>query len=152
VKSWLASLGFGRCPPFHRDVAFLAAVAAGAAFWIALALSAPPSGRLPAAATLVSLLVWQPAIEEALFRGVLQTELLATRWGATRLGPVSGANAAVSAAFAALHLLHHPPVWAAGVLVPSLMFGWLRERHGSVWPALALHIYYNSGYFLLFGA
>lgn len=152
MKSWLASLGFGRCPPFHRDPVFLGAVGAGAAFWICLALAAPLSGKPPAPLTLVSLLLWQPAVEEALFRGVVQTELLATRWGATRLGPISGANVVASAAFGALHLMHHPPVWAAGVVAPSLLFGWLRERHGSVWPALALHIYYNSGYFLLFGA
>jgi membrane protease YdiL (CAAX protease family) len=35
------------------------------------------------------------------------------------------------------------------VLLPSLLYGYFRDRHGSVYPAIALHVFYNAGYFLL---
>ena len=51
--------------------------------------------------------------------------------------------------FTALHFVNHPPPWAAAVLLPSLLFGYFRDRHGSVLPAIVLHVFYNAGYFLL---
>jgi membrane protease YdiL (CAAX protease family) len=41
------------------------------------------------------------------------------------------------------------PALAAGVLLPALLFGYFRDRHDSVLPAIALHVFYNAGYFLL---
>ena len=152
MKPWLEHLGLGRCPPFHRDPLFLAAIAAGALFWLVLALAVKVPGRVPTWPALVSLLLWQPTVEELLFRGVVQGELLARPFGARKMGPFSAANVIASLAFALIHFRHHPPLWAAAVFAPSLVFGLLRERHGCIWPALVLHIYYNSGYFLLFGA
>jgi len=151
VRPWLDSLGLARCPPFQRDPLFLGALAAGLLFWLALGFAVPLAGRLAPPMALLSVLLWQPVLEELLFRGAIQGELLTTPWGTRRLGPVSAANALTSVAFCALHFMHHAPLWALSVLAPSLLFGLLRERHDSVWPALALHIYYNSGYFLLFG-
>ena len=59
------------------------------------------------------------------------------------------ANLATSVLFTALHFVSHPPLWAAGVLLPSLLYGYFRDRHDSVYPAIALHVFYNAGYFLL---
>ena len=39
-----------------------------------------------------------------------------------------------------------PPPWALAVPVPSLVFGHLRERFGSVLPAVFVHIVYNAGF------
>ena len=62
---------------------------------------------------------------------------------AYRLGPVTLANVLVSVGFVALHLRAQPLAWA--VAVPSLVLGHLRERIGSVWPALLVHAIYNAG-------
>ncbi|MEZ5559381.1 MAG: JDVT-CTERM system glutamic-type intramembrane protease [Pseudomonadales bacterium] len=94
-----------------------------------------------------SLLLWQPLVEEALFRGVLQGLLLQTRWGvSTRLG-LSAANGVAALAFALAHLVHQPPLWALSTLIPGLCFGWFRDRSGSLWPPLLLHAAFNAAFF-----
>ncbi len=118
-------------------------------FWAGLR-SFAPSAREPAIGlfALLSLCIVQPVLEEAIFRGVVQGELLHRRWGRANAYGISAANALTSLAFTALHFISHPPIWAASVIVPSLLFGYFRERHNSLYPPLALHIYYNTGYFL----
>ena len=39
----------------------------------------------------------------------------------------------------------------AAVLLPSLVFGFFKDRSGALWAPMALHVFYNSGYFWLFG-
>ena len=148
----LREVALDRCPPFYRDGLFVAALALGVLFWIGLR-SFVPSSHEPALSfpTLLSLCIVQPILEEVIFRGVVQGELLHRPWGRARFFGVSAANALTSLVFAALHFISHPPLWAAGVIVPSLLFGYFRERHNSLYPPLALHIYYNTGYFLTTG-
>ena len=89
--------------------------------------------------------LFYPFVEEWLFRGVLQPWLcdrVPKQWAGITL-----ANVLVSLLFASLHLVSHPPLAAMAVLVPSLVFGWLRDRHGSFLPAVAMHAWYNVGYF-----
>ncbi len=130
------------------DPHFRLALAAGVAFWGALLLFGK-TGQAFEPATLLSLILLRPVVEELLFRGLLQGWLRErpawrqARWGVMR------ANLAVSVVFTALHFIGHPPLWAAGVLLPSLLFGYFRDRHDSVWPAIALHVFYNTGCFLL---
>lgn len=130
------------------DGQFALALVAALPFWGWLAWRGAPSAVLPPL-VLVSVVLVQPVVEELLFRGALQGRLLATAWGRQRLaGLLTRANLLVSLLFAALHLWQHPPLWAAGVLLPSLLFGHFRERHDSTVPAIVLHVYYNAGYFL----
>ena len=49
------------------------------------------------------------------------------------------------------HWFTHPPLWALSVLIPSLVFGLVRDRLQSTYPAIVLHSFYNSGYFILAG-
>jgi hypothetical protein len=95
----------------------------------------------------LSCVLWQPILEEATFRGVLQGGLLRSRWGGKRWVGVSAANLTCSAAFTAAHFVHHPPLWAASVLLPSLLFGWLRERHGGLGAPIGLHVLFNLEFF-----
>lgn len=90
-----------------------------------------------------------PVLEELVFRGLVQGWLLARLPGRS-VGPVSAANLVTSGLFAAMHLFFRHPLWAAGALVPSLVFGHFRERHRTVITPIALHCWYNAGYFLLF--
>lgn len=148
----LRDLALDRCPPFFRDWQFLAALALGAVFWVLLRWLAPNVRETGLAITaIVSLCLVQPILEELIFRGVVQSELLAKTWGQVKHLGISSANALTSLAFTALHFISHPPLWAAGVIIPSLLFGHFRERHSSLYPPLALHIYYNTGYFLTTG-
>jgi uncharacterized protein len=139
-----------------RDWQWWLALACGPLFWIALwsVGHALADLRWPFAQPLVfaQLALLMPVLEELAFRGLLQTWLLQRAWGRRRIAGVSAANALTSLAFALAHLWRHAPAWAAAVFVPSLAFGYFRERHDSVLPAMVLHAVYNAGYFWLFAA
>ena len=94
-----------------------------------------------------SLVLWQPAIEELLFRGLLQGILLTTGFGTRQLVGVSLANLLTSIAFVSTHFVYHSYFWAIAVFFPSLLFGFFRDRSGSVWPPLLLHIVFNLAFF-----
>jgi len=113
----------------HWRLALLAAVPV----WLALALATGRAMHAPSGmAAWLSFVVVQPLLEELVFRGLLQGQLL--RLGAARrLGPVSVANLVTTFAF---------------VAAPSMVFGHLRERFGSVLPATLLHAFYNAGFAL----
>ncbi len=94
-----------------------------------------------------------PVLEEWVFRGGVQGWLHRYAWGARSWMGISGANVLTSCLFALAHLFAHPPLAAASVLVPSLVFGLFRDRHAGVLTAsMLLHGFYNAGYFWLFGA
>lgn len=133
-----------------RDRRFYAALAAGLAATVVLAalpaLAWAPGLHYPPAVLLLVILVYPP-LEEWVFRGCLQPAL-ASRLPAIR-GPLSLANAVTSLAFAGFHLVAHPPLWAAAVFLPSLVFGYFRERSAGLLAPVVLHAGYNASYFLL---
>ena len=92
-----------------------------------------------------------PVLEEIVFRGGVQTVLLRHHALARSWRGVSLANFLTSVAFAGFHLFAHAPMWAAAVFVPSIVFGYFRDRHDSVTSPIVLHVFYNVGYFWLFG-
>jgi hypothetical protein len=92
-----------------------------------------------------------PLLEEIVFRGGMQPLLLRQPFFSRRWSGLSIANLVTSLAFAGLHLVAHTPLWAAAVFVPSLVFGYFRDRHDSVTSPIVLHVFYNAGYFWLFG-
>ena len=144
------SLGLGRPDAgwWHwlRDPHFVLAALAAVPVWIVLGQLVGERMQVNFATTaLLSLAVLQPAVEEFAFRGALQGSLLERGW-ARRIGPVSTANLGTTVAFVALHFMAQPPAWAIAVAAPSLVFGHLRERFGSVLPAIALHSIYNAGF------
>lgn len=149
-QGWLQDFGLRPGWGWLADPRFGLALLAGVLFWLALALAGlgKPAPVLSVAA-LASLILLQPLLEELLFRGLLQGWLRARPWGRRQRGGFTPANLVVTLLFTALHFISHPPLWAAGVLLPSLLYGYFRDRHDSVLPAIALHVFYNAGYFLL---
>ena len=135
-----------------KDRFFILALLGAVIFWLWLYLATQPELNLawPFAAPLTFMLLalLYPLLEEIVFRGMLQVWLLAylpySRHG------ISLANLVTSLVFTGLHFLQHPPLWALGVFVPSVLFGFFRDRYNSVIPAILLHCFYNSGYFWLF--
>ena len=139
-----------------RDAQFALAAGAGPVVWLAFALALgvrpDPAGSFFAdPVRFLGLAVAWPLVEEGLFRGVIQPALAHTRGGAREAWGVTTANAATSVLFAVAHLLAHAPVWAAATVVPSLVFGYFRDRYGSIVPGAALHVFYNAGWFLTLG-
>lgn len=91
-----------------------------------------------------------PVLEEIVFRGMLQ-EWLRERW--PNFGPtagITGANLLTSAIFSAAHGLAHPLPWALATFMPSLVFGYFKDKSGTLSQSIVLHIFYNAGYFLIF--
>lgn len=132
---------------FAADVHVIAAVLVAIPVWWGLATGlAPMRARAPVGwQAWMSLVLVRPVLEEVVFRGLLQGQLL--RLGAARrLGPVSLANVLATLAFVAAHAFSQPPAWTLATLAPSLVFGHLRERFGSVWPAIVVHALYNTGF------
>jgi uncharacterized protein len=99
----------------------------------------------------VPAMIFSPIGEEILFRGFIQ-ESARERWSWTAAAML---NAAL---FAAIHLVHHGfyrengelRVWAAsGVIwlvlmfLTSLVFTFLRRVHGSIWPSIVSHAFFN---------
>jgi len=92
-----------------------------------------------------------PLLEEFIFRGGLQAWLYEKpRLRQTPLINISYANLITSVVFAAFHLYSQPPLWALSILVPSLIFGWARDKTGSFLPSVVLHAWYNLGFVALF--
>jgi uncharacterized protein len=149
-----ALLGLHLDHPFYRDSAFRWLVALGPITWLAiiwfLAFQPLPWHVIWSAAFL-SVALWQPLFEELLFRGVIQGQLLQPMWGRKTWIGLSLANLLTSLLFTLAHLASHSVSWSLLVFIPSLCFGFMRNRFGSVYPAIVLHAFYNAGYFLLTG-
>ena len=90
-----------------------------------------------------------PVLEEIVFRGLIQ-ELVSDYLSRQSLGPLSVANLLTSVLFTALHFLYHPPLWAALVFFPSLVFGFFKDRTRQLTAPIILHIFYNAGFVWLF--
>ena len=94
---------------------------------------------------LVQVILVLPVLEEVLFRGVLQP-WIATKY-TKKLIKISHANIITSATFALLHLFTQPVLMALCTFIPSLIFGFAKERYSRLLPSIILHSSYNGGYF-----
>jgi uncharacterized protein len=90
-----------------------------------------------------------PVLEELAFRGLIQGYLLRLPQLARRRFGFTGANGVTSLLFAAAHLFHQSWPVSLLILLPSLIFGELRDRSGSTRPAIVMHVYYNLGLLLV---
>ena len=138
-----------------HDKQYGAALAAAPFFWLLLYILAGPSidWNWPLqrpVAFLLPVLIYV-VLEEAAFRGWLQGLLFEKTWGKATWCGISRANLVTSLVFVACHFLYHPPLWATAVFGPSLLFGYFRDSYGSITPSVVLHVFYNAGYFWLFG-
>jgi hypothetical protein len=90
----------------------------------------------------VSLVLLPPLVEEILFRGFLYT-------GLRRKLPFVTAAIITSSLFAVAHLqlgTNDAPLWAAALdtFVLSLILVRLREKTGSLWPCIGVHMFKNA--------
>lgn len=91
-----------------------------------------------------------PVLEEWLFRGWLQGYLLQKKSLQKSWMGISLANGVTSFIFSLLHGPLNGFIWSLWVFIPSLIFGFFRDRFGQTQPSMLLHGFYNSGFCLLF--
>ena len=137
--------GMMNCPAFYRDGKFIVAVLAGIpVVWLL-------HGWIPVFSSnltlhwklLLSVLIWQPLIEELLFRGIIQGQLSKSNWGQQARFRITAANIVTSVLFVALHMLNSSPIWSLTIFIPSILYGYFRDTFNSVYPAMLLHSVYN---------
>ncbi|MGD8311633.1 MAG: JDVT-CTERM system glutamic-type intramembrane protease [Gammaproteobacteria bacterium] len=140
---------------FWLDPLFWTAMAAGPVCWFAIYLWQQPvlQPEWPFAEPLLFLLpvLVYPVIEEIIFRGLIQ-ELIYRYLSCGSTGPLSTANLLTSLLFTGAHFIHHPPLWAALVIFPSLVFGYFKDSTGRLVAPILLHVFYNGGFIWLFAA
>lgn len=116
--------------------------------WVQSGSVAPQWRPLDPKAVLLFMAV-HPLVEELAFRGAVQEALL---WRLPRrFGPLSLANLITSLIFATMHLGTRAVWLAAATFLPSLLFGYFRERHGSLLSPIVLHAFYNGMVLLFLG-
>lgn len=96
----------------------------------------------------LNMLLVYPIVEEWGFRGVIQEILLNRTWARRNYYGVSHANLMTSCLFVAFHLINQLPLFAALVFLPSIIFGYFKERYSSLLVPIGLHILFN-GIFLV---
>ena len=137
-----------------RDRRWWLAIAAGPVFWLVYwawtPISAATGSGVQPGQWLMLVLVY-PVLEEAVFRGLLQGMLFQPRLGPWKWHGITGANLLASALFVLAHLPHQSPGWALATFGPSLVFGYFRDRHDRLASPVVLHVWYNLGFFSLFG-
>ena len=139
---------------FWADPLFFAALGAALLYWLGLysvmQVVPEPGWPLREPSRFLYPALLYPVIEELVFRGLIQ-DLAHRHLRPWHLGPLSHANLLTSLLFTALHFINHAPLWAAAVFFPSLIFGFFKDRTGMLAAPIVLHVFYNSGYFWLFG-
>jgi membrane protease YdiL (CAAX protease family) len=137
-----------------KDRQFRAALGVALFFWGGLYVLAQPDIDLlwPLAAPVAFLLpvLVYPVLEEIVFRGAAQGMLWQTRVAGIMVGLLSGPNLLVSVLFAGLHIYLQSNWLAISVFIPSLIFGYFRDRYKHIAPSIVLHVFYNAGLFLIF--
>lgn len=147
----LDELGLRFSPSFFRDKLLYVAILC-APVPVLIIKAVQPSwehGYALSIMLLVSLVLWQPLLEEVFFRGVVQGQLNRYFRYRCMVAGLTIANLVTTLMFSLAHLVYQPAPWAIAVMVPSLIFGYFRDRHHQIYPALLLHAVYNALYLYL---
>ena len=131
---------------FYRDPIFQLLLFIPAIIWLLIYINNPIISQLEKY-HLIGVIIVIPVVEEVIFRGFLQP-WLAKRYNQTII-KISLANLITSSIFALLHLFTHPLSMALYTFIPSLIFGYTKERYRRLMPSILLHSSYNGGYFLI---
>lgn len=141
-------------PIFWKDKHFIVALMAAPAVWAPLFLVVQPTPDLAwplrAPGRFLLLVLVYPVLEEIVFRGALQGALRARPHARRTVFGLTLANFYTSLIFTGVHFFSQPPLWALSVMIPSLVFGYFRDRHDALAAPIALHVFYNLGFFWAF--
>lgn len=98
-------------------------------------------------AQVLSLLLIYPVLEEVVFRGAVMDGVSKTRLTGFIVARISGPNLFSASLFSLAHLWGQTPGWALAVFIPGLVFGFSKERWGSLKFPIFLHVFYNLCFF-----
>lgn len=142
----LHEIGLKHTPRCYLNYRFILAILAGILFLFLFHGFMPPfSSSFEFSWTVfISLVIWQPLIEEILFRGIIQGQFAKREWAKHLWLNISSANAATSVLFVVMHMINSSPLFALSVFVPSLIFGYFRDYCNSIYPSIILHSAYNA--------
>ena len=136
-----------------RDRLFWLALSAGPLYWLTHSLLIQPPANLSwpmrQPGTFILLILIYPVLEEIVFRQLMQHQLLKPLLRYNYRG-ITAANLATSVLFATTHALLRSPDVGLAVFLPSLLFGFFRDRHQRLRSPIVLHVFYNWGYVWLF--
>ena len=132
-----------------KDRHLVIAVLLGPAVWLMLWFFTSASSDSATLILVINVVLLYPLLEELAFRGFLQGWLLEREIFRRHIVGLTVANVLTSILFASAHLFNQPPLWAAGVFFPSLVFGYFRDRHQSIVTAFLLHAWYNAGFLMV---
>lgn len=93
--------------------------------------------------SLFFLIIFYPVIEELAFRGVIQEYIASKTEQYPSFFNLTVANILTSVLFVLMHFVHHTPVWALLVFIPSLIFGYFKDQYNNIAPSIFLHMFYN---------
>jgi len=137
-----------------HDPLFVIALVTGPGFWLIWFLyqNIPLNLGWPRDALLTFLLlsVIYPVLEEIVFRGALQGWLRGWREMANSWRGLTFANGLTSLVFSTLHMFQNSLSVSILVFIPSLIFGFFRDRYDRVLPSIFLHVFYNFGFVWIF--
>lgn len=148
----LKEIGLDRWPPLSKDKVFWLALFAGAVVWFVIYLTVAPTFSIEnrsIAGILLTSIIYYPVLEEILFRGIFQGQLLKYSWGRKKFLYFSAANWVVSWLFVVTHFWYQPMLWALMIIAPSLVYGYFRDRYSSIYPSIILHAFYNGGFVVI---
>lgn len=126
------------------DKHFWAAIFAAFVFWFvafALGLKAEVEWHW------IYFVLLLPIVEELAFRGFIQG-WITNQFDRLWLFAISYSNLMTSLLFTFVHIWHYGNLMAALVIIPSLIFGFFKDKTGSVLPSMMLHSFYNAGLLL----
>lgn len=149
VKGVITDIGLGSCPPFLKDRLFHLTLFSAFIVWIILWFTVIPTfvlGKQSIIRIVLLTIIWYPVIEEILFRGIIQKIFFDQSWGNKTIGGLSAANLMTSILFMLAHFWNQPAIWAMSVFIPSLAYGFFRDRYTSIYPSIILHSFYNGGF------
>ena len=99
--------------------------------------------------SLFFLVFFYPVVEELVFRGIIQEYLHEKTKQLPSFFIFSIANILTSVLFVLMHMIHHAPFFALLTFVPSLLFGYFKDRYNHIVCSIFLHMFYNLCYFSL---
>lgn len=140
---------------YWKNTDFWLACLAGITFWLVFGLFFAPeqTTNIDIDYKLMLVVIIFPVLEEIVFRGLIQESiqqlLTNSHFNTTFFWRVSRANLITSLLFSASHLWSQSAQWALAILIPSLIFGYFKDRYHSLQPPILLHIFYNCGFYLL---
>jgi membrane protease YdiL (CAAX protease family) len=89
--------------------------------------------------------------EEIFFRGFIQSQMERAYQKGKIVGLITHSNFMTSLLFAIGHFFINPQINRLAVFFPSLLFGYLREIRGNIYPSIVIHWLSNIIMYILLG-